>query len=303
MEPTGDHESAFAGAVEVTATLGGALAWATGALASQGCETASLDAQLLLGDLLGLSRAALLTWPERALTPEGAAAYARLVGRRAAGEPLAYITGRRDWLDMTLLVDPRVLIPRPETETLAEAAIGWANGRGAQLAVDVGTGSGALALALARHVPTLRRVVATDLSAAALQVAEANRAAQGLVERVELRQGYLLNPLRRDEAPDLLVANLPYVPAGEATGLQREVRDHEPRLALVGGAGGHELIVELLEQARGRLAGGAALYLEMHHDQGAVLLTVARRLWPGAAARVLPDYAGRQRILEVRLPT
>ncbi len=302
MRPTGEHESAFAGATETEATLGGALAWAAGLLASQGCEMASLDAQLLLGGLLGLSRAALLAWPERALTPARAAEYSGLVRRRAAGEPLAYITGRRDWLDMTLLVDSRVLIPRPETETLAEAAIAWASGHGARLAVDVGTGSGALALALARHVATLRCVVATDLSAAALEVAYANRSAQGVVERVDLRQGYLLDPLRPDEAPDLLVANLPYVPAGEMPGLQREVRDHEPRLALVGGVGGHELIVELLEQAQARLAGGAALYLEMHHDQGPVLLAVARRLWPGAAARVLPDDAGRQRILEVLLP-
>jgi release factor glutamine methyltransferase len=284
--------------VSVAATVG----WATAALAAAGVENPRLDAQLLLGHLLGLSRAALLAAPERQLRAAESARYAALVARRRAGEPLAYITGTREWLDMTLQVDRRVLIPRPETELLAERAIAWARRHGARLAVDVGTGSGALAIALARHVPSLERVVAIDSSRDALEVARANCRAQGVEQIVVLREGSLLDPLAPEEQPHLLVANLPYVPAAELAVLQREIRDYEPRQALVGGARGDELILDLLAQARHRMAPAGALFLEIHHDQGPSVGAATLLLWPAAHVAVHRDCAGLDRIVEIMPP-
>jgi release factor glutamine methyltransferase len=281
---------------------GEAVSGAAQVLAEADVESARLDAQLLLCHLLGASRAALLAAPETPLTEAQGEAYARLVERRGAGEPLAYITGTRDWLDMTLAVDRRVLIPRPETELLAERAIAWATANGAQLAVDVGTGTGALAIALARHVPALHRVIAIDASAGALDVARANCCSLGVEHRVDLRLGSLLDPLLPAEQPDLVVANLPYIPAAELPGLPREVRDHEPRQALDGGPHGGELIMRLLEEATGRLRPPAALFLEIHHEQGARVAAEACRLWPGARVAVHRDYSGWDRIVEVAVP-
>lgn len=283
-------------------TLGEAVEQATRALQVAGVPPPTrLDAQLLLCQVLDLNRAGLLAAPERHLSADETATYAALVGRRCAGEPLAYITGWRDWLDMRLRVDPRVLIPRPETELLAEQAIAWGREHAARLAVDVGTGSGALAIALARHVPSLERVEAIDISPAALDVARANCLALGVTDRVLLRQGSLLEPLPPQERPDLLVANLPYIPASELPGLQREVRDHEPLLALSGGTRGLELIEQLLVQAHQIMAPTAALFLEIHYDQGATVAASARRLWPHAQISVHRDYAGLERIVAITL--
>ncbi len=284
-------------------TVGEAVTWAGQALQASGvASNARLDAQLLLCEVLGLNRAALLAAPERPLTDDEMARYTAQVARRGAGEPLAYILGWRDWLDLRLQVDARVLIPRPETELLAEQAIAWGRRHDARLAVDVGTGSGALAIALARHVPSLDRVVAIDESPAALEVARANCLALDVAGRVDLRRGSLLAPLAHQEYPDLLVANLPYIPLSELPALQREVRDYEPRLALAGGDNGDELIVHLLVQAHQRLASAAALFLEIHHDQGAAVSECARRLWPTAHVSVHHDYAGLDRIVAIELP-
>jgi release factor glutamine methyltransferase len=166
----------------------------------------------------------------------------------------------------------------------------------------VGTGSGALAIALARHVPSLERVVAIDRSRDALEVARANCRAQGVEQTVALREGSLLDPLLPEERPDLLVANLPYVPAAELAVLQREIRDYEPRQALVGGARGDELILDLLAQARHRMAPACALFLEIHHDQGPAVGAAALLLWPAAHVAVHRDYAGLDRIVEIASP-
>jgi release factor glutamine methyltransferase len=195
------------------------------ALTAAGCETPRLDAEVLLAAAMGVDRGALIADPERGVEPEPFREYVR---RRAQREPVAYILGRKGFRRIELEVDRRVLIPRPETEHVVEAALSLP--RGARV-VDVGTGSGAIALALADERPDLR-VVATEVSADALAVARANAARLGL--SVEFLEGDLLEPV--SGPVDAIVSNPPYVEAG--TKLAPEIDRYEPDAALYAGADG-----------------------------------------------------------------
>ena len=215
-------------AVRVGSTVRGALSGAIARLATAGCESPRLDAELLLADALDVARERLYLEPARELGAAAAARFARYVGRRERREPVAYILGRRAFRRLELAVDRRVLIPRPETELLVEVALREL-APGAHVH-DVGTGSGAVALALADERPDLR-VTASDASEAAVAVARDNSARLGL--EVELLPG---PGLPADAGrPDLMVANLPYVRAEEWRSLAREITRYEPRDALVGG--------------------------------------------------------------------
>ena len=276
----------------VTATL----AAAAERLRAVGGDTPRLDAEVLLAHVMGVGRAALLTHPDRALTDEERSIYDVLIERRSRGEPVAYLTGARDWYDLTLRVTPDVLVPRPETEGLLERALAWARARRIRAAVDVGTGSGALAIALARALPDAT-IYATDLSSAALAVACANARRIDPALDITFLHGDLLAPL--PEPVDLIVANLPYIGEEEYTGLISDVRLYEPRAALVGGPTGHELIARLLDMAPARLRPGGALFLELGPPQAAPALLAARAIFPDAAIRVDDDYAGLARYLVV----
>jgi len=276
----------------VTATL----AAAAERLRAVGGDTPRLDAEVLLAHVMGVGRAALLTHPDRALTDEERSIYDVLIERRSRGEPVAYLTGARDWYDLTLQVTPDVLVPRPETEGLLERALAWARARRIRAAVDVGTGSGALAIALARALPDVT-IYATDLSSAALAVACANARRIDPALDITFLHGDLLAPL--PEPVDLIVANLPYIGEEEYTGLISDVRLYEPRAALVGGPTGHELIARLLDMAPARLRPGGALFLELGPPQAAPALLAARAIFPDAAIRVDDDYAGLARYLVV----
>ncbi len=262
-------------------------------------RVASLDAHILLAHVLGCARADLIAHPERELTADQAAHYQSLIGRAADGEPLAYILGRRAWYDMDLYVTPAVLVPRPETELLLERALAFlAACADAPRVIDVGTGSGALAVGVKKHHP--RAVVhALDISAAALGAARRNAAVYA--PAVIFHQGDLLTPLIGAAPFDLIMANLPYIPSETARGLP--VARHEPLIALDGGADGLALIARLLAQiADGRMArAGGLILLEIGADQGAACSALARDHLPGAAVRVLPDYAGLDRILEIQI--
>jgi release factor glutamine methyltransferase len=185
------------------------------------------------------------------------------------------------------------LIPRPETETLVERALALEP----EIVVDVGTGSGAIALALATHLPRAR-IIATDLSAAALRVAAANARQQGLADRIQLIQADLVRPLAL--AADLVVSNPPYVAADEWTMLPKSIRQYEPALALVGGTDGLEVIRQLLESAGRILRPGGRLLVEIGASQGRAATNLARSLLPGTHATIHPDLAGRDRLLSVR---
>ena len=184
--------------------------WATGLLATSS-ETPRLDAEVLLAHVLGMGRTALVTDGGRCLSPAQAEQFTGLVRRRLRGEPVAYLTGRRAFFDLELMVDARVLIPRPETELLLETALAWAQKMAPEplRVVDVGTGSGALAIAVARHLER-SSVLATDLSVEALQVAAANLAVYGLFGRIALVRGDLLTCVRGPV--EVIVSNPPYVP-------------------------------------------------------------------------------------------
>ena len=271
-------------------------------------ETPGLDAQVLLGHVTGASRAAILAYPERALTEEQAARYAELIERRAAHEPVAYITGHREFMGLDLLVDRRALIPRPETEHLVEAALRDLAERLARdpdappLVADVGVGSGAIPIALAVREPRLPRIYATDISPEALTLAGENALRLGVAGRITFLLGDLLSPL--PEPVDVLTANLPYV-APDDPAVPRSVSAYEPAQALYGaddplGRGlGH--IRRLLAQAPARLRPGASLYLEFGYDQATAVERLARATFPDATMRVGKDYAGWNRYIEIRL--
>jgi release factor glutamine methyltransferase len=282
------------------ATTADALRWAVRNLALAGCESPRLDVELLLAHVLGTSRTGLqLVW-DRCLAPEEIRALTALVRRRAAREPLAYLTGRRPFYDLVLDVAPGVLVPRPETEGIVEEVLAWARDRRGPLRIaDVGTGSGAIAVALARHLPGAA-VVATDRSPAALAVAARNVARYDLGGRVTLVRADLLEGVAGPL--DVVASNPPYVPSGRLDDLAPEIRDHEPREALDGGPDGLDVIRRLLPQAAGRLGAGGLLVVEIDESHGAAAAALARDAFPAADVAVRPDLAGLDRLLCVSLP-
>jgi release factor glutamine methyltransferase len=269
--------------------------------------TPALDAELLLAHALGASRARLRSHPEDIPPADAAARFLSLVERRAAGEPVAYILGRKDFWTLELSVSPAVLVPRPETELLVERALALhprgegISGeaiRGETSVADLGTGSGAIALALASARPEWR-IVATDISPEALAVARANAAALGLA-RVELIQGDWLAglPGRRFH---LLVSNPPYVAAGDPALSQPELA-REPRLALVAAEEGLAALRAIIRAAPEHLEPGGWLLLEHGATQAAAVAgaLVARGF---AQVRSHRDLAGRERMTEGQWPT
>lgn len=274
------------------------LAEATMILREAGIEDARAEARWLLCHLLHMTESSLLAWPD-AVIPVIQAEHARHAVRRRAGhEPFAYVVGEREFYGRSFVVDRRVLVPRPETEILIEEALrvlGERRGASTPLVVDVGTGSGAIACTLALEAPTAR-VVACDVSADALAVTAINRDRLGLGRRLPLVRGSLLSWLR--EPADLVVANLPYIPAARVPTLMPEVANWEPHLALDGGADGLDLVRDLLADALRVVKPGGTILLELDPEQ----MEPARALLPIAAATVIPDLAGLDRILKLVLP-
>jgi len=274
-----------------------ALAQAVRALDNAGVDSPRLDAELLLAHTLEANRAAVLAWPDRRLTPKELTRYRYLVDRRAAREPLAYILGRREFFGLEFAVDPRVLIPRPETELLVEEALRLARPRTSPLLADVGAGSGAIAVSLAVHLPQAR-VYALDDSAEALAVATENARRHGVADRITCLQGNLLAPL--PEPVDLVTANLPYVATPEWEDLAPEIRHYEPRAALDGGADGLVLIRGLLAAAAPQLRPGGALLLEIGAAQGRAVVDLAGQHFATAEVKLRQDYAGLDRLVVVQ---
>lgn len=301
-------------------TLRAALAEARRRLADAGVEDAGLEAELLLRHALAFgeapaavpSRAHLLARLDDPLDAAAAARFQDFLRRRLAREPSAYITGHREFYGLDFLVTPATLIPRPETETLVDAALelardlcppgpsgGSPEGSASLLVADVGAGCGAVAVAIAHALPQAT-VVATDVSRAALAVAAANARRHGVERRVHLLQADLLPPLRRGY--DLIVANLPYVKTADWRRLAPEVRDYEPRAALDGGRDGLLQIRRLLRRAPALLRPGGSACLEFGLGQEAALRAIAASAFPQAAVQVRADLAGRPRVLILSLP-
>lgn len=271
------------------------LGWTQGFFAQKGVDAPRLTAELLLAHALGCDRVRLYLDFDKPLGDPELSRYRELVKRRAEGEPTAYLTGAREFYGRRFAVDARVLVPRPETELLAEAALAALPEGGA--ALDLGTGSGALAVTLALGRPGAR-VTAVDLSADALAVAAANAAALGAA--VTFLQGDLFGPLPAGARFDVIASNPPYVPTGELAGLMREVR-REPRLALDGGPDGLAVLRRLVAEAPRWLAPGGQLMLEMHESHLETLPALCRAAG-FATAEARRDLAGLPRLTVARLP-
>ena len=269
------------------------------ALARQRTPVSPTTAQALIAHVVGRGRAWLLAHPEAPLSGAQAAQFAALLGRAAAGEPLAYLIGEREFCGLSFEVTPDALIPRPESEALVEAGLAWARERGKPdpAIVDVGTGSGAIAITLAARLPQAR-IAAVELSAPALAVARRNAQRHAVADRVGLVRSDLLTALVG--LFDLILANLPYVSTGELAGL--EVGRWEPHLALDGGVDGLDLVRRLLRQAPARLAPGGRLALEIGAEQGDRVLALCREAFPQAKVRLERDLAGLDRIALVDRP-
>jgi release factor glutamine methyltransferase len=282
---------------------GEALTQAATRLRSEGVESPRLDAELLLAHVLDVNRAALLARPDQRLTPKELTRYRDLVARRAGREPLAYIVGHREFFDLDLVLDRRVLIPRPETELLVEHALRIARRIGPQMKTplriaDVGAGSGAIAVTLAVHLPQAT-VYALDESAGALEVVAENARRCAVADRVRCLQGDLLSPLHEDTPVAMITANLPYVSTAEWLELTPEIRDHEPRAALDGGTDGLGLIRRLLVTAGSHLQPHGAILIEIGASQGGAVTTLARKHFPQASVQLVQDYAGLDRLVVV----
>jgi len=256
---------------EVAARLGAkqVLDEAAYELSALGLSNARRDAELLLLHVLGIDRAALIAFPERSVMDAQLAEFQRLIERRRRFEPIQYILGEREFYGLRFLVTPDVLIPRPETEHLVEAALERVPVDRAFEIADVGTGSGPIAVALAVARPRAR-IAALDISAAALEIARKNAAAHGVGERVRFFESDLLGAFQ-DRPFDMIVSNPPYIAESEGEGLDPEVRDFEPARALFAGPSGLEIYERLIPQAFERLREGGWLLLEIGAGQESAL--------------------------------
>jgi len=269
--------------------------------AAEDIDDARLQAELLYGHAARLDRAAVIAaGSDDATEVDG---FEELLARRLAHEPLAYILGRREFYGLTLEVGQGALVPRPETETLVEAALAAirVHPRASRLVrvADIGTGSGAIACAIGRHAPNTK-IFATDTSTAALQWAGRNMRRLGLTERLVLLAGDLLEPLT--EPIDVLISNLPYVPTEEFEALPPAIREHEPRAAVEGGTTGTELIERLLEELPAHLAADAsAVLLEVGAGQAGYVAQRLGAALAGAVVRTHRDLRGIRRVVEARI--
>lgn len=290
----------------VPATVGRAIADATVRLRSGGSATPRLDAELLVAYVTDRDRAWLLAHPEAEI--EDTMLLDALLERRVTGEPIAYLRGFKEWRSLHIRTDARALIPRPETEQLVDAAVAELAERLARDAAtivvwDVGTGSGAIAVALALRFRTALalgriRLVASDRSADALELAAENLAAHGVAGLVDLACADLLEPAGDSlPAPDVVVANLPYVPTDEVASAGGSLL-HEPAAALDGGADGLAVVRRLLDDVPARVAPGATLLLEIGAGQAGAVTALAP---PGASVSVAADLAGVDRVVRIGL--
>lgn len=278
-------------------TIKEALFWASSYLKESQIENPYFESQLLMKYLLNTTLSSLIIKDHLPIEGEQWYKYQKWVEKRADGHPFAYIVNNKQFMGLDFYVDERVLIPRPDTEVLVEWAMSYLDLMDDDIpkVVDVGTGSGAIALSLAKLTQAF--VYAVEISKDSLEVCRKNALNLGLDNKVSIFEGSLLQPLKQKEIEvDLILSNLPYIPKSEYPTLQREVRDHEPYSALIGGQTGLEIYQELLKQLRGTLKEGGAIAIEIAYHQGGA----AEKLITEAGFRktyILKDLAGHPRVV------
>lgn len=280
-------------------TIRSLLTWVTRDFGALGIASARLDAELLVAHALGLGRVQLYLDLDRPLSPDELSRVRALVVRRRKREPVAYIVGQREFYRRVFEVDPAVLIPRPDTETLIERALARLPAESNARVLDLCTGSGAIAVTLAAERPGLR-VTATDISAAALALAQRNAVRHGVEARIDFVQGDLFAALTESARFELILANPPYIPEAEHAQLQPEIRLHEPALALCSGADGLSHLRRLCDEAPAWLAPAAAVLFEVGQGQAPAVVDLLRaaRLSEPHAHR---DLGGVERVVEAEL--
>lgn len=280
-------------------TVGRLLAWTTEWLGGKGSDSPRLDAEVLLAHVRGCQRIMLYAAFDEEVAEETRSRFRELVRRRAAGEPVAYLVGHREFFSLSFAVSPAVLVPRPETETVVSRVLDLCRDGTAPRILDVGTGSGAIAITLAKKL-SRAVIAASDLSPAALAVAKDNAARHGVTDRVTFVEADLLSDPRLAGPWDVIASNPPYVRESEFASLPRDVRDHEPRGALVAGPRGVEVVERLVAESVSRLALGGWLVIEagpLVSDDVQAVLAATKEFEPGP---VIADLAGLPRVFQAR---
>ncbi len=282
-------------------TIGRLLSWTVDYLSKHGAENPRLDAEVLLAEARGCRRIDLYaTYGDDADEPTRTA-FRELVRRRADGTPVAYLVGRREFYALDFEVNPDVLIPRPETELLVVALLDNVKKRPASNTMmeiaDVGTGSGALAVCAAKYVPN-SHVTAIDISPAALAVARRNAERHGLADRITFVEGDLLSAEPAEPRFDYIVSNPPYVSTSEMEQLARDVRDHEPHVALRAGERGTDVVAPLIEQAASRLKPGGTLFIEVSPMIAGEVEQLIRQQASLELGQTIRDLAGHPRVAQ-----
>jgi release factor glutamine methyltransferase len=297
------------------------LRWTTAYFRDKGVSEPRASAEVLLAHTLGVSRLDLYLRYDQPLNPEELARFKALVVRRRQGEPVAYLTGHREFWSLDFEVNPAVLIPRPETETLVAAAVeairefrGEGQGRRTPapspepppptpytgfLGLEIGIGSGAVMIALAKELPDLH-LIGVDLSAAALAVARNNARRHGVLDRVHVLQADLLTALKPQAEFDLLVTNLPYVPRKMWESLPRDIKHFEPRQAFLGGEDGLDLIRPLIRQAHLYITVGGWVLLEVGDRQAEKVAALFAETRAYERIESIKDFSGIDRVVRAR---
>ncbi len=287
-------------------TVGRLLTWTTDFLRQRGTENPRLDAEVLLAAALDCERIQLYATFGETVAEDDRSAFREYVKRRSGGEPVAYLVGHREFYSLNLRVTRDVLIPRPETELLVMTALDLLNDHvpadTTAKVIDVGTGSGAIAVAIARYSERTR-LLALDLSEAALEVARGNAVEHEVTERIEFQQGDLLEGVPAEPIWDLIISNPPYVSTSELETLNSEVRDFEPHLALVAGPDGDEVIRRLVPQAAQRLVPGGWLLLEISPMLASAVTELVGSDGHYEQPQTIKDSAGHARVIMARRKT
>ncbi len=284
------------------ATAREALGLASDHLKQAGISSAGLDAEVLICSVLGLSRTQLFVNLDRELSKLEQARLAAYVDRRKQRVPLQYVTGQSSFRYLDIKTDSRVLIPRPETELLVEAALSFLRDLDAPLVIDIGTGSGAIALSIARELPR-SQVIAVDICPDALKMADENAASSGLGDHIQLVRSDLFKSLDQDlmGKVDAIISNPPYVESDSIKDLLPEIKDFEPAIALDGGRDGLLVIGEIVQESIQFLRAGGLMALEVGCGQAERVREIMGKTYAYTSIEIKQDYSGIDRIITAQL--